>query len=166
MVELIFISEDNLKRQQVAAEVYRWLWQTYGERIITAYEKVAGFNFPANNLKAIIHNKTSQSHPLKFQAHEGEREKLGDMMHELGHIVIVDGPTRRFDFPGDNSDVRAHKVLDLILYDVMVMVMGKEFANWEVEREKKFSPSYLAAWSWALAMSREDRQNIFTSLLK
>jgi hypothetical protein len=59
-------------------------------------------------------------------------------------------------------------VLFLILYDVWVALYGEQFANEQVDVEKKRRGlyDYQAAWNWALSLSKEDRGARFQDILK
>lgn len=167
MLHITFIAEANDQKLMEAEVAYERVWASHGASIITAYEAVTGFDFPVSTLHAVIHHDISQSNPLKFQAHTEDSYRIGDMIHELGHIAIVNGPTVKY-IPDEADDelTRTHKVLYLILYDVLIQVMGRDFADWEIEREKHFSQPYATAWNWALAKDHQERQSMFRQLVK
>jgi hypothetical protein len=53
-----------------------------------------------------------------------------------------------------------HRTLFLFLYDAWTDLYGQAFADEMVaiERERRGYYDYDAAWTWALAMTREERQ--------
>ena len=59
-----------------------------------------------------------------------------------------------------------HRLLYLFLYDVWTDLYGRDFADRMVDIERRIGPAYEAAWSWALAMSREERQARLAALRK
>lgn len=148
-----------------ATKEYIAIFETNKEAITEAYEAVCGFAFPVAELEAIVHAKISQSHPLKFGAYRDADRKLGDVIHELGHIAIVDGPTRKFISACDDRNTASHKALNLILFDVLLAVCGESFAIEQVISERQLGPAYKAAWDWALAMGEEERRSEFRKLL-
>jgi hypothetical protein len=57
-----------------------------------------------------------------------------------------------------SAELDDHRLLDLFLYDVWTDLYGQAFADRMVSIERRIGPAYEAAWTWALAMTREQRQ--------
>jgi hypothetical protein len=64
------------------------------------------------------------------------------------------------------SEIDEHRKLFLVLYDIWVVLYGKDFAdkNVAVESRRKGLYDYESAWKWALAMSAEERAAKFKAL--
>lgn len=165
MLEINFKPETNDPIVLEATKEYHTIFEANKQAITSAFEKVCSFAFPVSELRALVHTKISQSHPLKFDANRDSDRKLGDVIHELGHIAIVDGPTKRFVSVGDDENTRSHKVLDLILFDLLLAIRGETFAIEQVISERQQSLAYKNAWGWALAMDEAERQTEFRKLL-
>ena len=56
------------------------------------------------------------------------------------------------------SGLDDHRLLYLFLYDVWADLYGRAFADRMVTIERRIGPGYDSAWTWALAMTREQRQ--------
>jgi hypothetical protein len=80
------------------------------------------------------------------------------MTHELGHRLAI-GLGRQ---PGIDD----HRALYLFYYDAMVELYGQEFADHVVSVERRIPDAYDydAAWTWALTMTREQRQATLAGL--
>ena len=65
-------------------------------------------------------------------------------------------------------DLDEHRLLFLYLYDLYVDLYGQEFADGQVAfgRALKGLYDYDAAWTWALAMTREERASRFAGVLQ
>ena len=61
-----------------------------------------------------------------------------------------------------------HRVLFLFLYDVWERLYGQGFADAQVVVEKKRRGvyDYEAAWTWALAQSKEERAQRFKEIVR
>jgi hypothetical protein len=82
-------------------------------------------------------------------------------VHELGHRMNLNLRTRP-------QDLDEHRLLFLYLYDLYVDLYGKEFADGQVVfgRTLKGLYDYDTAWTWTLAMTREERASRFAGVLK
>jgi predicted metal-dependent peptidase len=84
--------------------------------------------------------------------------KKGTLVHELLHRMLSRvKPT---------SEIDEHRKLFLVLYDIWVVLHGKDFAdqNVAVESRRKGLYDYESAWKWALRMSAEERAAKFKAL--
>jgi hypothetical protein len=164
-VSIAFSSEKNDRKFDAAAEEYRRIWAGEGERIIQAMESVTTLQFPDRNIKAEIFEGVSRSglgkRPMKLRASYPAEVKKGTLVHELGHRMNSQLRKRP-------KDLDEHRLLFLFLYDLWESLYGKEFADKEVawERTLKGVYDYDAAWTWALAMSKERRQSRFHDIVK
>ena len=166
-MKLTFQVGDTSQNHSLAVTEYEKIWAELGDDIVRAYEQIGGYPFPQKQSIASIYNGISQSHPLKFQAHKDHDLKVGDLIHELGHVYIVDGESSiPFDEEYGDRNTRSHKKLFLLLYDVLVAVCGEQFADREVEREREFASAYDEAWTWALKMTADQRKAKFAETIK
>ena len=71
----------------------------------------------------------------------------------------------------NNWAMAVHKHIDLVLYDILVELYGKDLAKKEIDFEislwagKDISP-YKNAWDWAMAMTKEERQVLWKNTVK
>ena len=65
-------------------------------------------------------------------------------------------------------DLDEHRLLFLYLYDLYVDLYRKEFADGQVAFRQTLKGLYGsdAAWTWALAMTREERASRFAGVLQ
>jgi hypothetical protein len=66
------------------------------------------------------------------------------------------------------ADLDEHRLLYLFLYDVWDALYGRAFADGMVAIERRIAGryDYAAAWDWALAMNRAERQARLAELRK
>lgn len=139
-----------------ATEEYRQLWAVEGLRMIAGIEAVAGFSYPKAPLTALVREGPSMmaadGSSMRLRASYNRDLKKAVLVHELGHRLALTLPR-----PAGIDD---HRLLYLFLYDVWCDLYGEEFAKRmvEIERRSKAHYDYDAAWTWALSMSRNERQ--------
>ncbi|MEA3053183.1 MAG: hypothetical protein QOG72_2086 [Sphingomonadales bacterium] len=137
-----------------AAGEYRRLWQAEGLRIAAAMEAETGLVFPAAPVDAIVSEgrpmASFDGRTIRLRASYSPAYKKATLVHELGHRLALAFPSR-----GGLDD---HRLLYLFLYDSWTDLYGQPFADRMVSIERRIGPSYEAAWTWALAMTREQRQ--------
>jgi hypothetical protein len=139
-----------------ASGAYRSLWQGDGARIVAVMERVTGLAFPATPVEAIVSEgrpmTSYDGRTIRLRASYSAEYKKATLVHELGHRLALTFPRR------DGLD--DHRLLYLFLYDVWTDLYGRDFADRMVAIERRIPGSYDydAAWSWALAMTREERQ--------
>jgi hypothetical protein len=137
-----------------AADEYRGLWESQGPAIVAAMERVTGLTFPSGRIDVIV----SEGRPMTaydgrtiwLRAGYSPLYKKATLVHELGHRLAFAFPSR-----GGLDD---HRLLYLFLYDVWTDLYGRAFADRMVAIERRIGPGYDEAWTWALAMTREERQ--------
>lgn len=147
-----------------SAKAYEQLWSAEGEKIVAAIEKITGLKFVENEINCIVFEGPSYSNPLRLRASYDEFNKKAALVHELCHRIIV-GNKAILPNPDEPKVVSAHRVVDLILYETLEELYGKEFANKNVQIESGRSPEYAQAWQWALDMTPEDRRQKFKKLI-
>jgi hypothetical protein len=156
-------SPESEKYTQATSE-YQAIWNSEGKKIVDAMESVSGLKFTDKEVQVVVYEGVSWSgfgeKPMKLRASYPPDVKKGTLIHELGHRLLV--PIR---FP-KSADLDEHKVLFLILYDIWEQLYGKEFADQQVEVEKKRKGlvDYEAAWKWALSLSKDQRAAKFKEL--
>ena len=146
-----------------ATAEYRALWKAEGDRIIKTVEKVSGLKFKETEFQSIIFEDVSRSgrpggSPMKLRASYTADTKKATLVHEIGHRHIS-----QLDQRPDGLD--EHRVLFLIVYDIWVDLFGKKFADEQVEVEKARRGPYPAAWSYALSMTRKERERKFKEIV-
>ncbi len=89
---------------------------------------------------------------IRLKASYSEPYRRATLVHEMGHRLALTLPR--------SIDLDDHRLLYLFLYDVWTELYGKAFADRMVRIERRIPGGYDydAAWSWALAMTREERQ--------
>lgn len=143
-------------RFEAAAEEYRQLWQNEGERIVAAMEAATGLTFPHQPIDVIIGNvppmTSYDGRTIRLRAGYSPLYKRATMVHELGHRLALSLPR--------TTGLDDHRLLYLFLYDVWSDLYGRDFADRMVRIERRIPgpADYDGAWSWALAMTREERQ--------
>lgn len=77
---------------------------------------------------------------------------LGNFIHKLAHrLLMSNGVRTRPEKHGYLRTLVGHRRIYLFLYDVLVDVLGKEYAENEVKFEKQhLSKAYSDAWEWLL----------------
>ena len=160
----VSFSPESEKYAQATAE-YQAIWSSEGKRIIEAMESVSGLKFTEKNISVIVYEGVSWSgfgdRPMKLRASYPPDTKKATLVHELGHRLII--PIR---IPKEKEELDEHRVLFLFLYDIWEKLYGKEFADKQVEVEKKRKGTYdyESAWKWALSLSKEERAAQFKEL--
>ena len=136
-----------------AAE-YRAIWGREGPRIAAALEAATGLTFPEAPIEALVGELRPMAaydgRTIRLRAGYSPLYKKATLVHELGHRLSF-----LFQRTAGLDD---HCLLYLFLYDVWTDLYGKPFADRMVSIERRIGPRYDAAWTWALAMSREERQ--------
>ncbi|MFN2566668.1 MAG: hypothetical protein ABR499_16855 [Gemmatimonadaceae bacterium] len=136
-----------------AAREYEELWATEGDRIVRAMELVSGLTFRDSAVTAIVYEAVSfsgyrETTPMRMRASYPPDTKKATLIHELGHR-LQSGLFRR--------EEEEHGPLFLWLYDVWVQLYGREFADAQVEVEKRRRGPYPKAWADALALMPTER---------
>lgn len=143
-----------------ASEQYRRLWAEDSLRIAQALERSSGLTFPPERIDAIVYDgrpiASFDGLTIRLRASYSPAYKKATLVHELGHRLAFTLPRR------DGLD--DHRLLYLFLYDAWTDLYGREFAERMAGIERRIGPAYEAAWSWALAMSREERQGQLRAL--
>jgi hypothetical protein len=138
------------------ADQYRQLWARDGDRIVAALERESGLVFPAHPIEIILHD----ARPITADRCLGIRLRggrwggyaKGTLVHELGHCLAAALPR--------DAGLDDHRLLYLFLYDAWVDLYGTAYADRMVAIERRIPGGYdySAAWTWALSMTREERQ--------
>ena len=144
-VEMEFVAES--RTFDAAATIYTDIWRKDGARMVEVMEKVSGIRFADRRVRAIV---------LEGVSYSG----FGDipMRLRLGHRLLSGIRTR--------DEIDEHRKLFLVLYDMWIALYGQEFADRmvQVERGRKGLYDYDSAWTWALALSPEQRAARFAGL--
>ena len=166
-MKINFYPECDNPEFEKAAKEYQKIWEKDGTKITTTIERVSGLKFKEKVINAIVQKYVSYSSPLRLQANVPIKLKATTLTHELCHRALTGNDIKNkvlWNHPSYTLEL--HKVLDLILYDILIDLFGQETADEEIKYEvslwdgKDISP-YKIAWDWALQMSREKRQKEF-----
>ena len=138
------------------AEEYRRLWEAEGPRIVAAMEATTGLEFPAEPIEVIVRQGAPMTaydgRTIRLRANCSPGCRRGTFTHELGHRLALTLPR--------SDELDDHRLLYLFLYDVWADLYGRDFADRMVRLERRIPDpyDYDAAWTWALSMTREQRQ--------
>ncbi len=139
-----------------AADEYRLIWEAEGERMVAALEGASGLAFPTAPIEAIVRAGAPMTsydgRTIRLRADYSPAYKRATLVHELGHALAARLPR--------TAGLDNHRLLYLFLYDAWTDLYGPDFADRMVSIERRIPGryDYDAAWSWALAMTREERQ--------
>jgi hypothetical protein len=154
-VRLLFRAESDSFTK--AVEEYEGIWAREGTRIVRVMEAATGLRFHSDlyadtSISVIVREGVSSSgfrdSPMVMRASYSEATKRATLIHELGHR-LQSGLFRR--------EEEEHGPLFLWLYDVWTDLYGREFADSQVEVERRRRGPYPAAWDAAVALTREER---------
>ncbi|HEX8192989.1 MAG TPA: hypothetical protein VF552_08825 [Allosphingosinicella sp.] len=135
---------------------YRRIWEREGARMAAALEEASGLEFPAAPIDALVSDgppmMSYDGRTMRLRARYTTDYKSATLMHELGHRLSFLLPR--------TAALDDHRLLYLFLYDAWSDLYGREFADRMVAIERRIPGAYDydAAWTWALAMTREERQ--------
>ena len=139
-----------------AADEYRRIWAADGDRIVAALEGASGLAFPATAIEAIVRAGAPMTsydgRTIRLRADYSPAYKRATLVHELGHRLALLLPR--------GAGLDDHRLLYLFLYDAWTDLYGTDFADRMVGIERRIPGryDYDSAWTWALAMTREERQ--------
>ena len=144
------------------ADEYRQLWETEGPRLVEEMERLTALVFPADPVEVLVRDGPPMTafdgRTIRLRARCSPGCKLGTFSHELGHRLALLLPR--------TAEIDDHRLLYLFLYDAWTDLYGADFADRMVRIERRIPGAYDydAAWSWALSMTREQRQARLRSL--
>lgn len=141
-------------------EEYRAIWEREGAQIVAVMEELSGLPYPDLPIDVIVSDASPMTsydgRSMHLRGRYGATYKKATLVHEFGH---------RLAFTlGRPEGLDDHSLLYLFLYDVWTDLYGQPFADRMVSIERRIGPAYTAAWDYALAMSREQRQERLRSL--
>lgn len=143
-------------RFSTAVDAYRAIWARDGERVAAALEAATGLDFPPGPIAAIVGDgppmASYDGRTIRLRAGYSPDYKRATLVHELGHVLSFALPR--------TAELDDHRLLYLFLYDVWTDLYGRDFADRMVAIERRIPGryDYDAAWTWALAMTRAERQ--------
>jgi hypothetical protein len=139
-----------------AARDYRAIWKADGALIVAAMEAETGLAFPAAPIEAIVRDGRPMTaydgRTIRLRAGASADYMRATLTHELGHRLALLLPR--------TAEMDDHRLLYLFLYDVWTRLYGRAFADRMVAIERRIPGGYNydSAWTWAMAMTREERQ--------
>ena len=145
-----------------SAALYRERWNEEGARIAAALERIAGIAFPDQPIEVLVRDGAPMAsldgRTIRLRAGYPINVWRATITHELGHRLAIT--------LGRASGIDDHRALYLFYYDAMIDLYGQEFADHVVGFERRIPGAYDydAAWTWALSMTREQRQAVLATL--
>ncbi|MAG59589.1 hypothetical protein CMO96_02250 [Candidatus Woesebacteria bacterium] len=165
MLQINFYPESDEKEFTKAAKEYAQIWSKDADKIVRLIEKYSGMKFKTKVINAVTFEGRSFSKPMSLRSSYPRRVKEAVLVHELLHRLLIDN-----NFWFGNKDTYhedVHKMIDLILFDIWVDLLGKKVAKESQELEISFGdPAYKRAWSWALSFSKDERPKKFQEMKK
>ena len=149
-----------------AADEYAKIWHDEGVLIVDTIKSIGGFEKNEEHIEATIIEAMSRSHPLTLRASYDLVTKKATLIHELTHRFCVFNNVGIPETNNGDSNLKSHKQIDLILYDIWVDLYGIDFANHQVKLESSRQEFYQQAWEWALSKNKQQRQKLFKTLRK
>lgn len=143
-------------RYEPATEEYRRIWQNDGPLIVAAMEAATGQSFPLSPIEVLVRDGAPMisfdGRIIRLRASTRPAYMKATLVHEIGHRLALTMPR--------SPEMDDHRLLYLFLYDVWTDLYGQDFADRMVAIERRIRApyDYDAAWTWALAMTREERQ--------
>ncbi len=143
-------------RFEAATEDYRRIWREDGPMIVAAMEAATGRAFPSAPIEVLVREGAPMAsfdgRTIRLRAGARPAYMKATLVHEIGHRLALTLPR-----PPELDD---HRLLYLFLYDVWTDLYGRDFADRMVaiERRSRASYDYDAAWTWALSMTRAERE--------
>jgi hypothetical protein len=148
-----------------AAGIYAAIWDEFGDRIVLALEARTCLPFSEPRVSAMVDDATSHSagpeHPMQLRATYPLGVKRATLVHELGHRHLWQLEERP-------DDIDSHQLLYLILDRVWADVWGEDFAASRIRDESAWRNryDYAEAWSWAAALDADERDTLWSDLLR
>lgn len=145
-----------------AAADHRALWERDGGGIVAALERVSGLTFPSDPIELIVTDGPPMTaydgRTIRLRAGYSPLYRKATLVHELGHRLALT--------LGRETGLDDHRLLYLFLYDAWSDLYGRDFADRMVAIERRIPGpgDYDAAWTWALSMTREQRQSRLRAL--
>lgn len=147
-----------------AASEYTEIWKKDGKIIIQAIEETSNLKFKTKIINAVTFDGTSFSLPLRLRYSYDIVHKEATLIHELCYRLMTDNYFYIFDHTNLSEDI--HKIIDLILYDIWVKILGEKIAKESIEKEIGYGdPVYKNAWEWALGFTKDARKEKFAEMV-
>lgn len=160
MVRINFYPESAKPEYIKAASEYKEIWEKEGKAIVDSIRKYTGLELSKKTVNAVIADNVSQSVPMVLEFGLNGNEKKCTLIHELIHRLMVDN---NFWITGKLPFTElVHRVLDVVLYDILTDLYGEEVARENVKHEISYGDkNYKKAWNWAMSLSKEGRKKEF-----
>lgn len=168
MLTITFYPESEKSEFLIATNEYQRIWAQEATKILTVITNVSGLSFVETHINALIFEGISFAYPLMLRASYSEEEKRTTLLHELTHRLLV-GNGIKVKLIGVDMEIarlQSHKQIDLILFDILSDLYGEAFAQKTVQMESQRKPVYAQAWNWALSLTKNERTQKFSELLK
>lgn len=163
-LKIFFHPDPVIPEIETSVREYQNIWSESGDAILEAIHKISGLEIKETEIHAIVRESMSQAYPLTLRASYKSNTKYATIIHELLHRLFNDSGIFVLKNAPKDGGLLSHKVVNLVLYDIWIELKGKDFADEEMRVESSRTEIYEHAWSWALAMTIEERKAIFTKL--
>ena len=165
VITINFYPESDNDLFKKAAKEYSDIWKKDGNNIFDEIQKISRLKFRTKEINAVTFEGHSYSIPLRLRSSYPQTQKKAVLIHELCHRLLVDNNFYIFDYKNLSEDI--HKILNLILYDIWVNLLGEKKANVSKDIEIGYGdPAYKNAWEWALSFDKETREKKFKEMVK
>jgi len=160
MIKINFYPESDREKYVKAAKEYTEIWNKSGKKTFKSIEKISGLKFKTKLINAVTYKGHSNAFPLRLRSEYSRIDKEAVLTHELCHRLLDDNHFYFFDTTNLSQDI--HKTIDLILYDIWVLLLGKKCADERVDKEIGYGDvNYKNAWEWALSFDKKTRKQKF-----
>ena len=132
-MKINFYPESDKPEFIIAATEYTSIWQSDGQKIVKSIEDATKLKFKTGAIYAVTFEGISYSVPMRLRSSYSHSHIVATVIHELLHRLLVDHDFWLFDSSNHSEEV--HKIIDLVLYDVWVDVLGKKIADESREKE-------------------------------
>jgi hypothetical protein len=164
MLTINFYPENNDKKYIKTVKEYETIWKNDGKNILDLIEKYSTMKFKTKIINAIICSDTiSQSVPMILDDNLNYVHKKTTLVHELIHRLLYDHDY--WIWADVNYVEELHKIVDLILFDILSDLYGIKVAKDNVKHEISYGDiDYKNAWEWTLNLTKDDRKIKFKEM--
>jgi len=167
-----FYPDSDNKDFLKAAEEYKKIWSSDGEKIVRTIERISGLKFKEKLLNVIVYHKRSWALPMCLYDSMSTDQRKRALIHELCHRILIGNGIEKVtkDLTSfveiQGGRLNSHVLIDLIFFDILEELYGYDFAMDCVKYEiyawgSETDNIYKDAWDWALKLTKEERQNEF-----
>jgi hypothetical protein len=133
-------------------KIYRNEWDAYGEKALTAMQKITGLHFKRNQIKIFVvsGNDRPFSSPIVVKSRYSKIDFLSVAIHELIHCLFTDNQGKignTYSVAHENTIVADHIVLHAILKHIYLDVFKEpERLHADIKKANNSKFGYSTAW--------------------